>query len=128
MVVLLVLWSLLLLLLLLFFMLLLSVPDVLPVLSPPLPNSSPCIGTMETPTKVVPPPPPPPSPVPCPLSLCHRYASVFPEVPPLLASLVSADALRRSRGAGGALVLNRAEIVEVLLEAARQVSVFNVYI
>lgn len=53
---------------------------------------------------------------------CHRYASAFPEVAPLLASLVSADALRRSRGGGGgALVTSRAETVEVLLEAARQV-------
>lgn len=55
----------------------------------------------------------------------NRYASILPSgVPPLLASLVSADALRGGRsGAGGAPVLNREEIVEVLLEAARQVCV-----
>lgn len=51
----------------------------------------------------------------------RRYASVFPEVPPLLVPLLSAAAIEGARRGASAPVLSRDEMVEVLLEAARQV-------
>lgn len=60
-----------------------------------------------------------------PLFCLQRYASAFPRVPPLLASMVvlgpSEAELAQADNAEVGRPLNREEIVEVLLEAARQV-------
>lgn len=70
---------------------------------------------------------PPPSDMPFPTTptpfLARRYSSAFPVIPPLLASVASEEALGvGGTGTGrGGVPWRRDEVVEVLLEAARQV-------